>query len=88
MDTPVNNVGYTEQTPLSQTHTQILPEGASGIGPIELAADAGYYSTSPQFAYTTAASPSLRTTPNTPTSIPDITLTGNWKNLNLRSSNN
>ncbi|KRT81028.1 hypothetical protein AMK59_5473, partial [Oryctes borbonicus] len=74
MDTPVSNVTYTEQTPLTQTHSQILPDG-TGMGQIELAADAGYYSTSPQFAYNAAPSPSLRTTPNTPTSIPDITLT-------------
>lgn len=75
MDSPVSNVTYTDQTPLAQTHTQMLPDG-TGLGQIELAGDAGYYSTSPQFAYTAAASPSLRTTPNTPTSIPDITLTG------------
>lgn len=60
---------------MTQSHPQTLNE-VSGVGAIELATDAGYYSTSPsQLVYPTAP-PSMHTTPNTPTSIPDIILTG------------
>lgn len=52
-----------------------MPE-VSGMNSAELSGDAGYYSTSPsQLVYPTAPT-SLHTTPNTPTSIPDIILTG------------
>lgn len=78
MDTPVNNVSYMDQQTniqLTQSHPQTLPE-VTGVGTIELTSDGGYYSTSPsQLVYPTAP-PSLHTTPNTPTSIPDIILTG------------
>lgn len=72
MDTPVSSVSYMEpgNVQLTQSQSQILPEVST-----ELAGDAGYYSTSPsQLVYQTNP-PSLHTTPNTPTSIPDIVLT-------------
>lgn len=63
-------------TQMSQSHSQNLPE-VSGVGGGEITTDGGYYSTSPsQIVYPTAPA-SLHTTPNTPTSIPDIILTGN-----------
>lgn len=63
-------------TQMSQSHQQNLPE-VSGVGSAEITTDGGYYSTSPsQLIYQTAPA-SLHTTPNTPTSIPDIILTGN-----------
>lgn len=75
---PVNNVSYMDRStggmhiPPNQTQ---MPE-VSGMNSAELSGDAGYYSTSPsQLVYPTAP-PSLHTTPNTPTSIPDIILTG------------
>lgn len=47
------------------------------VGTNELTIDQGYYSTSPsqQLQYCTAVN-SAQTTPNTPSSIPDIVLTG------------
>lgn len=42
---------------------------------IELGNDAGYFSTSPSGVQYQTAPASLHTTPNTPTSIPDIILT-------------
>ncbi|XP_063922090.1 CREB-regulated transcription coactivator 1-like isoform X1 [Zophobas morio] len=73
LDPPVSSVSYVEQPSgqLTQTHSQTAPE-VSTVGSIELTSDPGYYSTSPsQLVYP----PSLHTTPNTPTSIPDIILT-------------
>lgn len=63
---------------MTQAHSPTMPE-VSGVGTLEIGSDAGYYSTSPsqQLVYPTA-SPSLQTTPNTPTSIPDIILTGKF----------
>ncbi|KAH0814045.1 hypothetical protein GEV33_008745 [Tenebrio molitor] len=77
LDPPVSSVSYVEQPSgqLTQTNTHTVPE-VSTVGSIELTSDPGYYSTSPsQLVYPTAP-PSLHTTPNTPTSIPDIILTG------------
>ncbi|XP_068892982.1 CREB-regulated transcription coactivator 1 isoform X5 [Tenebrio molitor] len=76
LDPPVSSVSYVEQPSgqLTQTNTHTVPE-VSTVGSIELTSDPGYYSTSPsQLVYPTAP-PSLHTTPNTPTSIPDIILT-------------
>ncbi|XP_044265883.1 CREB-regulated transcription coactivator 1-like isoform X2 [Tribolium madens] len=73
LDPPVSSVSYVDQSPgqLTATHAQTVPE-VSTVGSIELTSDPGYYSTSPsQLVYP----PSLHTTPNTPTSIPDIILT-------------
>ncbi|KAF5280402.1 hypothetical protein FQR65_LT03211 [Abscondita terminalis] len=74
---PVRNISYVDQPGtihLTQAQSQTLPD-ITGIGNAELSGDAGYYSTSPsQMVYTTAPA-SLHTTPNTPTSIPDIILT-------------
>lgn len=82
MDPPVTNISYIDQSSLNmvhQSHQQTLQD-ISGVGPIELSGDGGYYSTSPsQLAYQTAPS-SLHTTPNTPTAIPDIVLTGKLVN--------
>nr|XP_022913728.1 CREB-regulated transcription coactivator 1 isoform X3 [Onthophagus taurus] len=74
MDTPANTVSYVDQTHVSQSQHQQPFTDVTVSAPIELTNDAGYYSTSPQFVYP-ATSPSLHTTPNTPTSIPDIILT-------------
>lgn len=83
MDPPVSSMSsYVDQSSpgggqMTQTHPQSMPEVTS-LGNIEIAQDAGYYSTSPsQLVYPTP-SPGLHTTPNTPTSIPDIILTGRW----------
>ncbi|KAF2884678.1 hypothetical protein ILUMI_21475 [Ignelater luminosus] len=74
---PVSNVTYVDQPGsmhLPQTQSQTLSD-IPGATNAELSVDAGYYSTSPsQLVYPTAP-PSLHTTPNTPTSIPDIILT-------------
>lgn len=87
---PVNNATYVDQPGsmhLQQTQSQTLSD-IPGATNAELSVDAGYYSTSPsQLVYPTAP-PSLHTTPNTPTSIPDIILTGKYTVvLNLISSN-
>lgn len=81
MDTPVSSMSsYVDQqqqqgSQMTQSHPQSMPE-VTTLGNIEIAPDAGYYSTSPsQLVYPTP-SPGLHTTPNTPTSIPDIILTG------------
>lgn len=75
---PVNNVSYIDQPGslhLTQSQSHTLQD-ISSVTNAELSGDAGYYSTSPsQLVYPTAP-PSLHTTPNTPTSIPDIILTG------------
>lgn len=75
---PVNNVSYVDQSGsihFSQTQSQTLQD-ISIVGNTETSGDGGYYSTSPsQLVYPTAPT-SLHTTPNTPTSIPDIILTG------------
>lgn len=80
MDPPVSNISYMDQPSsihLAQSHQQTLQD-VSGVGPIEITGDGGYYSTSPsQLVYQTAPT-SLHTTPNTPTSIPDIILTGKY----------
>uniref|UniRef100_A0A1Y1L5R4 Transducer of regulated CREB activity N-terminal domain-containing protein n=1 Tax=Photinus pyralis TaxID=7054 RepID=A0A1Y1L5R4_PHOPY len=74
---PVSNMSYVDQPGtihLTQTQSQTLSD-ITGVGTAELSGDAGYYSTSPsQMVYPTAPA-SLHTTPNTPTSIPDIILT-------------
>lgn len=54
-----------DQNHLTQTHSQMTEVP-------ELGTDPGYYSTSPQLVFPAAS----HTTPNTPTSIPDIILTG------------
>lgn len=75
---PPTSISYMDQPTtqlMSQSHPQSLPE-VSCVGSLEMTTDGGYYSTSPsQLVYPTAP-PSLHTTPNTPTSIPDIILTG------------
>lgn len=60
---------------MTQNNRQNLTD-VSGATNIELTSDGGYYSTSPSQLMYPTTSPSLHTTPNTPTSIPDITLTG------------
>ncbi|KAF5281770.1 hypothetical protein FQA39_LY17701 [Lamprigera yunnana] len=74
---PVSNISYVDQTTaihLNQTQSQTMSD-IPGVANTELSGDAGYYSTSPsQMVYPTAPT-SLHTTPNTPTSIPDIILT-------------
>lgn len=66
---------------MTQVHSQTLPE-VSGVGNIDVTTDAGYYSTSPsQMMYPTGP-PNMHTSPNTPTSIPDIILTGKVREIN------
>lgn len=61
---------------MTQAHGQTMPE-VSCVGNVELTVDGGYYSTSPsQLVYSGAPQNMHPTTPNTPTSIPDIILTG------------
>ncbi|KAL3288878.1 hypothetical protein HHI36_003324 [Cryptolaemus montrouzieri] len=79
LDPPVSNVSYVEEqqhmgNQISQNNPQNLSEVSSATN-IELTSDGGYYSTSPSQLMYPTTSPSLHTTPNTPTSIPDITLT-------------
>ncbi|XP_044745656.1 CREB-regulated transcription coactivator 2-like isoform X8 [Coccinella septempunctata] len=78
LDNPVNTVSYVEDHHVAGQMTQNNPQNlsdVSGATNIELTSDGGYYSTSPSQLMYPTTSPSLHTTPNTPTSIPDITLT-------------
>ncbi|CAG9830157.1 unnamed protein product [Diabrotica balteata] len=78
LDQP-NNISYVDQSTGAQQTTQ--PHSPSNIpnaspnNNIEVSTDAGYYSTSPQQLVYPSPSPGLRTTPNTPTSLPEIILT-------------
>lgn len=66
-------------TQMTQSHPQTLPE-VSCVGNVDLTVDGGYYSTSPSQLVYSSAPPNMHpTTPNTPTSIPDIILTGKIK---------
>ncbi|XP_045470962.1 CREB-regulated transcription coactivator 1 isoform X3 [Harmonia axyridis] len=78
LDNPVNAVSYVEEQHMGSQMTTNNPQAlsdVSGATNIELTLDGGYYSTSPSQLMYPTTSPSLHTTPNTPTSIPDITLT-------------
>lgn len=78
MDTPTS-VSYMDQpntAQMSQSHPQTLPE-VSCVGNVDLTVNGDYYSTSPsQLVYSNAPPNMHPATPNTPTSIPDIILTG------------
>lgn len=81
MDSPISTMTYPEQQQPSssqmpnENHHTLQDNNQGTLSHLDIATDAGYYSTSPsQMIYGTTA-PSLHTTPNTPTSIPDITLT-------------
>ncbi|CAG9862051.1 unnamed protein product [Phyllotreta striolata] len=77
LDTP-NSMSYMDQSTgaqqAKQQHQTTNIPNTSPINSLELSTDAGYYSTSPHVYPST--SPGLRTTtPNTPTSLPEIILT-------------
>ncbi|XP_057664225.1 CREB-regulated transcription coactivator 1 isoform X6 [Diorhabda carinulata] len=75
---PPTSMSYVDQSTGAQhqPHSPSNIQNASPIGSIEMmTTDAGYYSTSPQQLVYPSPSPGLRTTPNTPTSLPEIVLT-------------
>ncbi|KAK9874053.1 hypothetical protein WA026_002409 [Henosepilachna vigintioctopunctata] len=80
LDNPVSNVTYVDDrqhmgNQITHNNPQNLSE-VPGATNIELTSNGDYYSTSPSQLMYPTTSPNLHTTPNTPTSIPDITLTG------------
>ncbi|KAK9874051.1 hypothetical protein WA026_002409 [Henosepilachna vigintioctopunctata] len=79
LDNPVSNVTYVDDrqhmgNQITHNNPQNLSE-VPGATNIELTSNGDYYSTSPSQLMYPTTSPNLHTTPNTPTSIPDITLT-------------
>ncbi|CAH1163601.1 unnamed protein product [Phaedon cochleariae] len=76
LDPPTSYVDTTGAQQMTQSIPSSTISDGSCIGNIEMASDAGYYSTSPQqqLAFP-STSPGLHTTPNTPTSLPEIILT-------------
>lgn len=79
-DPPIGQMTYAEQSTTSpqMSHSQNMPE---------VSTDAGYYSTSPsQQLVFPSPSPGLQnTSPNTPTSLPEIILTGKSRHLTYLS---
>lgn len=77
MDSPANTMPYIDSPTsiqLTPTHPQSLTD-VTCVSDMDLITDGGYCSTSPsQLVYPPS---SLQTTPNTPTTIPNIILTGN-----------
>lgn len=77
----VTNVNYMDVPATSISHTtQTLPDVTSMVSGAGVDLNSGadnttYYTTSPSSLVYQTAPPSLHTTPNTPTSIPDIILT-------------
>ncbi|CAH1126712.1 unnamed protein product [Ceutorhynchus assimilis] len=67
-DPPIGQMSYGDQTANNSQMSQNLPEGST---------DAGYYSTSPsqQLVYPSPSPGLQNTSPNTPTSLPEIILT-------------
>lgn len=83
MDSPVTyNIDTPTTVQLTQNRQQNLTDVTSMVNSSDLG-NTGYYTTSPSPHYPLAQT-SQHTTPNTPTSIPDIILTGKYL-LNISS---